>query len=73
MRRNPTMFEIYLEATVQGYHAYLDNSSAQIGEILTCQTELNNPHNKYAVAVKNQDGNVVSHVPKELSRLFISS
>ena len=54
MRRNPTMFQIYLEATVQGYHAYLDNSSAQIGEILTCQTELNNPHNKYAVAVKNQ-------------------
>ena len=25
---------------------------------------------KYAVAVKNQDGNLVGHVPKELSRLF---
>ena len=32
--------------------------------------ELNNSHDKYAVAVKNQDGNLVGHVPKELSRLF---
>ena len=32
--------------------------------------ELDNSHDKYAVAVKNQDGNLVGHVPKELSRLF---
>jgi len=32
--------------------------------------ELNNSHDKYAVAVKNQDGNLIGHVPKELSRLF---
>ncbi|KAK3698428.1 hypothetical protein QZH41_007970 [Actinostola sp. cb2023] len=64
------MFEMYIEATVRGYHAYLDNASVRIGEILTCEMEHDNPHDKYAVAVKNQDGNLVGHVPKELSRLF---
>ena len=32
--------------------------------------EPDNSHDKYAVAVKNQDGNLVGHVPKALSRLF---
>ena len=44
--------------------------AVRIGEILACEMELDNPHDKYAVAVKNQDGNLVGHVPKELSRLF---
>ncbi|CAH3025552.1 unnamed protein product, partial [Porites evermanni] len=64
------MFEMYIEATVRGYHVYLDNVSVQVGEILACEMELDNSHDKYAVAVKNQDGNLVGHVPKELSRLF---
>ena len=64
------MFEMYVEATVRGYHAYLYDTSVRIGEILTCELELDNPHDRYAVAVKNQDGNLVGHVPKELSRLF---
>ena len=33
------------------------------------EMELDNSHNKYAVAVKNQEGNLVGQVPKELSRL----
>ena len=64
------MFEMYIEATVRGYHAYLDDASVWIGEILACEMELDNSHDKYAVTVKNQDGNLVGHVPKELSRLF---
>ena len=64
------MFEMYVEVTVRGYHAYLDSVSVRIGEILTCERELDNPHDKYAVAVKTQDGKLVGHVPKELSRLF---
>ena len=64
------MFEMYIEATVRGYHAYLDNASVRIVEIFACEMELDNSHDKYAVAVKNQDGNLVGHVPKELSRLF---
>ena len=64
------MFEMYIEATVRGYHAYLDDASVEIGEMLACEMELDNSHDKYAVVVKNQDGNLVGHVPKELSRLF---
>ena len=51
------MFEMYIEATVRGYHAYLDNASVRIGEILACEMELANSHDRFAVAVKNQDGN----------------
>ena len=47
------MFEMYIEATVRGYHAYLDDASVRIGEILACEMELDNSHDKYAVAVKN--------------------
>ena len=64
------MFEMCIEATVRGPHAYLDDASVRNGEILACEMELDNSHDKYAVAVKNQDGNLVGHVPKELSRLF---
>ena len=46
------------------------NASVRIGEIFACEMELDNSHDKYAVAVKNQDGNLVGRVPKELSRLF---
>ena len=42
---------------MRGYHAYLDNASVRIGEILACEMELDNSHKKYAVAVKTQDGN----------------
>ena len=53
------MFEMYIEATVRGYHAYLDDASVRIGEILACEMELDNSHDKCAVVVKNQDGNLV--------------
>lgn len=49
------MFEMYIEATGQGYRAYLDNASVWIGEILACEMELDNCHDKYAVVVKNKD------------------
>ena len=32
--------------------------------------EVDNSQDKYAVTVKNQDENLVGHVPKELWRLF---
>lgn len=32
--------------------------------------ELVNPYDKCLVAVKNQDGNLVSHAPKESSKFF---
>ena len=47
------MFEMYIEATVRGYHAYLDDASVRIGEILSCEMELDNSHDKCAMVVKN--------------------
>ena len=66
-RNNLNKFEMYVEATVRGYHAYLHDTSVRIGEILTCELELHNPHDRYAVAVKDQDGNLVDHVPQNSS------
>ena len=53
-----------------GYHAYFMNATVYIWEILNCEIELENDHDKYAVAVNNQDGVLVGHVPIELSKIF---
>ena len=47
IKESKPQFEMYIEATVRGYHAYFDNASVRIGEILTCEMELDNPHDKY--------------------------
>ena len=69
MKGGTDMFEMYVESTVRGYHAYFD-ASVQIGDIFACKIELGTSHDNYSVAVRNQTGNLVGHVPKELSRLF---
>ena len=66
------MFEMYIEATVRGYHTYLDDASVRIGEILACKMELDNSHDKYAVAVKNQDENLLDMYQRNYPGSFIS-
>ena len=63
-------YELYLEASTRGYHAYFKDATLYIGEILICEMEPNNRHSKYAVVVKNEDDRIVGHVPIELSKLF---
>ena len=41
-----------------------------IGEVLTCEREPDNAFGKYAVVIKNEAGQMVGHVPKELSKIF---
>ena len=36
-------YEVYLEASTRGYHAYVKESTVYIGEILFCEMEPNNP------------------------------
>ena len=31
--------ELYIEASVRGYHAYFKDSTVYIGEILTCEVD----------------------------------
>ena len=37
---------------------------------MMCEIGENNEHDKYAVAVKDESGQIVSHVPTEISRPF---
>lgn len=63
-------YEFYVQASMRRYHAYYMNATVYIGEILDCEIEPENDHDKYAVAVKNKDGVLVGHVPIELSKIF---
>lgn len=62
--------EVFIESSVRGYHAYFVNASVAIGEVLTCERDHDNVHDKYAIAVKNEDQTLVGHVPIELSKIF---
>lgn len=63
-------YELYLEASIRGYHVYFKDATVYIGEILSCEMEPDNQHSKYAVVVKNEDKKIVGHVPVELSKIF---
>ncbi|KAM7431160.1 hypothetical protein ABFA07_018235 [Porites harrisoni] len=63
-------YELYLEASTRGYHAYFEDATVYIGAILFCELEPDNQHSKYAVVVKNEDDSIVGHVPAELSKIF---
>ena len=63
-------YEVFIEASVRGYHAYFKDVTVVIGEVLMCERELDNAYDKYAVAVNNKQSNVVGHVPLELSKVF---
>ena len=56
------------ETCVRRYHVYESIWVAAIGEELQCQRELSNAVDCYTVAII-QDGAVVGHVPRKISRL----
>lgn len=63
-------YEVFNEASVGSYHAYCKDATVVIGKVSMCERELDNAYDKYAVAVNNEQGEVVGHVPIELSKLF---
>lgn len=58
-----------LQSFVMGYHYYKMVWCPVIGERLRCQREPSNQYDQWAVAVMH-DGDVVGHVPRELSKIF---
>ena len=58
------------ESSIRGYHTYLKNSAVCVGDLMMCEIEENNEHDKYAVVVKDEFGQIVGHVPIEISRPF---
>ena len=63
-------YEVFIKSSVRGYHAYFVDAFVTIGEVLACEREDNNAHDKYAIAVKNEAQLSVGYVPRELSKIF---
>ena len=57
-----TYFEI--ESTVMGFHVYQNNWKPVNGEVLETCMEPQNKVDKYAVAVVDNESNVIGHLPK---------
>ena len=62
--------ELVKESVVHGHHMYKEGWSLVVGELLPVLQESSNIHDRRAVAVF-RDGNIVGHVPRELSRIFL--
>ena len=60
-------YEVFIEASVRVCHACFKDST--VVKVLMCERELDNVHGKHAVAVNNEEGKVVGHVPIELSKV----
>ena len=58
-----------LDSVVRGHHVYKTIWTPFLGEILTAIAEPGNSHDRHAVCVKKEGhGEIVGHVPRELSR-----
>ena len=45
-------YEVFIKFIVCGYHAYFVDASVTIGEVIACEREENNAHDKYALLLK---------------------
>ena len=63
------VFEMFVESSIRGYHAY-KKEEVFVGEVMVCEPEEDNAHDKYAVSVQKANGKIVGHVPIEVSKVF---
>ena len=45
-------YQVFIKSSVRGYHAYFVDASVTIGEVLACEREDSNAHDKYAIDVQ---------------------
>ena len=64
--------EFRLQSCIRGYHIYGEHWFALLGEELTCEREIGNVVDRYAVAVKKDTDETVGHAPKKISRICSS-
>ena len=64
--------EFHVQSCVRGFHVYGEHWTAFVGEELTCQREIGNVADRYAVAVEKATGETVGDVPKKISRICSS-
>ena len=55
-----------VESCVRGFDVYGDIWTPSTGERLTCERDIGNPNDTYAVAIK-KGAEVVGHVPRKIS------
>ena len=53
---------MFVQSSVRGYHAYFKYLTVRVGDLMMCEIEEDNPHDKYAVAVKNESCQTVGHI-----------
>lgn len=53
-----------------GTMLYFVDATVYTGEVMDCKMELENDHDRYAVAVRNKDKKIVGHIRVELSKIF---
>ena len=61
--------EFHFQSCVCGYHEYREQCTNFLGEQLTCQFEVSNVTDRYAVAVRKDSGKTVGHVLKKIFRI----
>ena len=64
--------EFRVQSCVRGFHVYAEHWTAFVGEELTCQREIGNVVDRYAIAVEKATGETVGHVLKKISRICSS-
>ena len=57
-----------VESMVRGYHEYQDVWDAPVHEVLSCEREVGNVYDTFAVAVKKDD-EIVGHCPRKISAI----
>ena len=62
--------EYEVDSCVRGYHVYKSIWDATVGERLTCVRDPGNQIDRYAVAVNQESGTTVGHLPKKISKLY---
>ena len=61
--------ELIILSCICGYHVYGEIWIAVLGEQLFSEREIGNVVDRYAVAVKNNSGITVGHLPQKISRI----
>lgn len=56
-------------AAVRGYHYYRRYWEPKENEKLDCSNEPDNPFDRFAIKTVTENGDIVGHLPKEISRV----
>ena len=62
------MEELTISSCIRGYHIYRSVWSPPVGEEYTCNRELENISDRYALAVTNMIGETIGHIPRKISK-----